>query len=114
MSDRHRLISDFRDMKTGIPIVDEGYVFQKETLLTVMKTSLFFPGDGFAVYDCGGQLVFRVDSYGPDSRDAGELVLMDSDGRCLLTVRRKVCNQLFLFSTSWSRTSKYLRFFKID
>ncbi|KAL8235378.1 hypothetical protein R6Q59_021478 [Mikania micrantha] len=70
-------------------IVGEGFVYEKETHLTVMKTSLFFAGDGFAVYDCNGQLVFRVDSYGPDARDAGELVLMDPNGRCLLTVRRK-------------------------
>nr|XP_043623751.1 protein LURP-one-related 5 [Erigeron canadensis] len=70
-------------------IVEEGFVYEKETHLTVMKTSLFFSGDGFAVYDCNGQLVFRVDSYGPDARDSGELVLMDPNGRCLLTVRRK-------------------------
>ncbi|KAJ0530555.1 putative tubby-like protein [Helianthus annuus] len=70
-------------------IIEEGFVFEKETHLTVMKTSLFFAGDGFSVYDCHGQIVFRVDSYGPDSRDAGELVLMDPNGRCLLTVRRK-------------------------
>ncbi|XP_071716974.1 protein LURP-one-related 12-like [Rutidosis leptorrhynchoides] len=70
-------------------IVEERFVVEKETHLTVMKTSLFFSGDGFAVYDCKGQLVFRVDSYGPDSRDSGELVLMDHNGRCLLTVRRK-------------------------
>lgn len=71
-------------------IVEEGFIYEKETHLTVMKTSLFFSGDGFAVYDCNGQLVFRVDSYGPDIRDTGELVLMDPNGRCLLTVRRKV------------------------
>ncbi|XP_057724560.1 protein LURP-one-related 12-like [Arachis stenosperma] len=62
---------------------------ETETQLTVLKTSLFFAGDGFTVYDCKGQLVFRVDSYGPDARDRDELVLMDADGRCLLTVRRK-------------------------
>ncbi|PWA46895.1 hypothetical protein CTI12_AA504320 [Artemisia annua] len=69
-------------------IIEEGYVCEKETHLTVMKTSLFYSGDGFAVYDCKGQLVFRVDSYGPEN-DTGELVLMDPNGRCLLTVRRK-------------------------
>ncbi|KAK6912219.1 LURP-one-related [Dillenia turbinata] len=70
-------------------IVETGFVCQEETYLTVMKTSLFFTGDGFTGYDCKGQLVFRVDSYGPDSRDKGEVVLMDASGRCLLTVRRK-------------------------
>ncbi|XP_038895551.1 protein LURP-one-related 5-like [Benincasa hispida] len=59
------------------------------THFTVMKTSLFFAGDGFTVYDCKGKLVFRVDSYGPDSRYRDELVLMDPHGRCLFTVRRK-------------------------
>lgn len=71
-------------------IVEERFVFESETHLTVMKTSLFFAGDGFAAYDCHGQLVFRVDSYGPDTREHGEVVLMDHDGRCLITVRRKV------------------------
>lgn len=76
-------------MKKGL-VVDSGYVFQEETSLTVSKTSLFFVGDGFTVYDSKGELVFRVDSYGPDIRDKDELVLMDPHGRCLLTVRRKV------------------------
>lgn len=70
--------------------VQEAYVFKEETLLTVLKTSLFFSGDGFTVYDSHGQLVFRVDTYGPDARDIDELVLMDPNGLCLLTVRRKV------------------------
>ncbi|ESW22749.1 hypothetical protein PHAVU_005G178100 [Phaseolus vulgaris] len=69
--------------------VGPGYVFKEEIHLTVLKTSLFFAGDGFTVYDCKGELVFRVDSYGPDTRDRDELVLMDPNGRCLLTVRRK-------------------------
>ncbi|KAG9455781.1 hypothetical protein H6P81_000289 [Aristolochia fimbriata] len=70
-------------------IVEEGFCYEKETHLTVMKTSLFFAGDGFTVYDCKGELVFRVDSYGPDWRDKDEIVLMDGSGKCLLTVRRK-------------------------
>ncbi|KAI4355750.1 hypothetical protein L6164_004493 [Bauhinia variegata] len=75
-------------MKEGF-VVQDGYVFKEETHLTVLKTSLFFAGDGFTAYDCKGQLVFRVDSYGPDTRDKDEVVLMDLNGRCLLTVRRK-------------------------
>ncbi|XP_051152955.1 protein LURP-one-related 5-like [Andrographis paniculata] len=59
------------------------------THLTVRKTSLFFAGDGFTAYDCSGQLVFRVDSYGRDIGDTGELVLMDAAGGCILTLRRK-------------------------
>ena len=83
-------------------IGEGGYVYKQETLLTVLKTSLFFANDGYSVYDCKGQLVFRVDSYGPDTRDKGEIVLMDAHGKCLLTVRRKVwtCSsfsQIFFF-----------------
>jgi uncharacterized protein YxjI len=76
-------------MKEMLLVQDGNYVFKEEIQYTVLKTSLFFSGDGFTVYDCRGQLVFRVDSYGPDSRNLDELVLMDPDGRCLLTVRRK-------------------------
>uniref|UniRef100_A0A5B7AR67 Uncharacterized protein n=1 Tax=Davidia involucrata TaxID=16924 RepID=A0A5B7AR67_DAVIN len=75
-------------MKGGV-VVKEGFIYEEETHLTVLKTSLFFTGDGFTVYDSKGELVFRVDSYGPDTRDKGELVLMDASGQCLLTVRRK-------------------------
>ncbi|KAI3716269.1 hypothetical protein L6452_23491 [Arctium lappa] len=76
-------------MKGGGVIVEERFVFEKEKHLTVMKTNLFFASDGFTVFDRDVQVVFRVDSYGPDTRDAGELVLMDPTGRCVLTVRRK-------------------------
>ncbi|KAK1358212.1 LURP1-related protein domain containing protein [Heracleum sosnowskyi] len=74
--------------KSGI-IIDGSYIYEKETQLTVRKTCLFFPGDGFTVYDCSGQLVFRVDTYATDASHRSELVLMDPSGRCLLTVRRK-------------------------
>ncbi|KAJ8553623.1 hypothetical protein K7X08_024301 [Anisodus acutangulus] len=73
----------------GKVIVKDVYVYSEEMNLTVLKTSLFFTGDGFTAYDCKGEVVFRVDTYGPDSRDLGELVLMDATGGCLLTVRRK-------------------------
>ncbi|KAF5739089.1 UPF0706 protein [Tripterygium wilfordii] len=75
-------------MEAGL-VVDKEFIYEEETHLTVLKTSIFFANDGFSVYDCKGALVFRVDSYGPDARDKGELVLMDPHGRCLLTVRRK-------------------------
>ncbi|KAK4410615.1 protein LURP-one-related 5 [Sesamum angolense] len=75
-------------MKTGA-IVEEGFVYEQQTHLTVSKTSLFFVGDGFTAYDSKASLVFRVDSYGPYGGDTGELVLMDAVGRCILTVRRK-------------------------
>ncbi|KAE8699390.1 Protein LURP-one-related 5 [Hibiscus syriacus] len=75
-------------MKAGL-VVDGDYIYEAEKHLTVLKTSLFFANDGFTVYDCKGQLVFRVDSYGPDPRGKAEVVLMDAHGRCLLTVRKK-------------------------
>lgn len=83
-------------------VVEDEYIFKEEIHFTVLKTSLFFSGDGFAVYDCDGEIVFRVDSYGPNSRDLDELVLMDTDGCCLLTVRRKVRRKLlpFLFPSN--------------
>lgn len=80
-------------------MVDDGFIFAEETHLTVLKTSLFFANDGFTVYDCKGELVFRVDTYGPDTRDRDELVLMDANGKCLLTVRRKVLIPSLAFLT---------------
>ncbi|KGN45264.1 protein LURP-one-related 12 [Cucumis sativus] len=76
-------------MKQLPVIVEEAFVYDEDKHLTVMKTSLFFAGDGYTVYDCKGELLFRVDSYGPDARDKDEIVLMDAQGKCLLTVRRK-------------------------
>ncbi|XP_057969639.1 protein LURP-one-related 5-like [Malania oleifera] len=76
-------------MKAGV-VVEEAFIYDQEIHLTVRKTSLFFADDGFTAYDSKGELVFRVDSYGPDhARDKSELVLMTASGRCLLTVRRK-------------------------
>ncbi|MBA0870224.1 hypothetical protein Goshw_009464 [Gossypium schwendimanii] len=75
-------------MKAGLG-VDGEYIYEQEKHLTVLKASLFFANDGFIVYDCKGQLLFRVDSYGPLPRDKGQLVLMDAHGKCLLTLRKK-------------------------
>ncbi|XP_047330917.1 protein LURP-one-related 5-like [Impatiens glandulifera] len=77
---------------TSAPIVmvDDRFVCKQETHFTVLKTSLFFAGDGFTAYNPQGKLVFRVDSYGgPDTADKGQVVLMDASGSCLLTVRKK-------------------------
>ena len=72
-------------------VVDKAYLYDEDKPLTVCKTSLFHTGDGFTAYDCNGDIIFRVDSYG---RDNDELVLMDATGKCLLTVKRKVKNHL--------------------
>ncbi|GFY96957.1 LURP-one-like protein [Actinidia rufa] len=86
-------------MKGGV-VVENGFTYEEETHLTVFKTSLFFAGDGFTAYDCKGELVFRVDSYGEDAHEHAELVLMDASGHCLLTVRRKVIG-VFAFTLGW-------------
>ncbi|KAL5975878.1 hypothetical protein ACLOJK_020206 [Asimina triloba] len=70
-------------------IVEKGFCCEEETQLTVQKTSLFSEGDGFTVYDAQAQIVFRVDTYGSDSRHLDQLVLMNASGNCILTVHRK-------------------------
>jgi uncharacterized protein YxjI len=55
--------------------------------LTVWRRSLLFNGKGFTVFDSNGDLVFRVETYAGGS--PREVVLMDADGRALLTIRRK-------------------------
>ncbi|PAN20409.1 hypothetical protein PAHAL_3G383000 [Panicum hallii] len=55
--------------------------------LTVWRRSLLFNGKGFTVFDCKGNLVYRVETYGGGS--PREVVLMDADGHGLLTIRRK-------------------------
>ncbi|XP_072975914.1 protein LURP-one-related 8-like [Typha angustifolia] len=56
-------------------------------VLTVWRKSLLFNGNGFAVFDAKGNLVFRVDNYASENK--GEIVLMDATGNPLLTIRRK-------------------------
>jgi uncharacterized protein YxjI len=56
--------------------------------LTVWRRSLLFNGKGFTVFDCMGNLVYRVETYTGGS--PREVVLMDADGHGLLTIRRKV------------------------
>ncbi|KAL9994659.1 putative tubby-like protein [Helianthus debilis subsp. tardiflorus] len=56
-------------------------------VLTVWKKSLLFSCDGFTVFDNNGNLVFRVDNYAAGNKS--EVVLMDANGRSLLTIRRK-------------------------
>ncbi|XP_078180738.1 protein LURP-one-related 8-like [Carex rostrata] len=56
-------------------------------VLTVWRKSLLFNCNGFTVFDATGNLVFRVDNYASEYR--GEIVLMDSCGNSVLTIRRK-------------------------
>ncbi|XP_059287553.1 protein LURP-one-related 5-like [Lycium ferocissimum] len=71
------------------PIVNERFCFKEEMNLTIHKSSLFYPGDGFIAYNPGGEIVFRVESYCPASRSKDELILMDSTGASLVTLQRK-------------------------
>eukprot|EP01018_Ginkgo_biloba_P039553 Gb_09868 [translate_table: standard] len=68
--------------------VDEQFCSAIQTTLTVWKKSLLFCGDGFTVFDSSGNLVFRVDTYGPNVTD--DLTLMDGGGEALLTLCRKI------------------------
>ncbi|CAN1242608.1 Protein LURP-one-related 5 [Linum perenne] len=80
-----------KESRSGGLVVGGGlFVYDEEKHFTIFKTSMFFANDGFTVHDSSnGELVFRVDSYGPDASERDELVLMDAQGRCLLTVRKK-------------------------
>lgn len=76
--------------EASVIIIGEEYCREEERELTVRKTSLFYPGDGYAAYDhVTGELVFRVDSYGRGTSVSDHLVLMDPTGAPILTVRRK-------------------------
>ncbi|CAA7388843.1 unnamed protein product [Spirodela intermedia] len=56
--------------------------------LTVWCRSLLFNGHGYTVYDSAdGRMIFRVDNYAHKWRE--EVLLMDSTGGVLLTVRRR-------------------------
>ena len=88
--------SQLMNMNKAVTVDDENkFCFPEETHLTVRKTSVFFPGDGFVAYDPHGKILFRFDSYGPDSKPKDELVLMDAAGKCLLTLLRKVSPRSF-------------------
>lgn len=56
-------------------------------VLTVWRKSLLFNCKGFTVFDGKGNIVFRVDNYIAGNK--AEIVLMDSTGKPLLTIRRK-------------------------
>ena len=63
---------------------------QSVSAWTVWKSSsmAFHGTDGFSFFDEQGKLVFRVDNYARKSKC--DLVLMDGDGRALLTLRPQV------------------------
>lgn len=82
---------DQADAKEFIAVVGKRYCSDVERELTVQKTSVFYPGDGFAAYDRHtGKIVFRVDTYEHGPSHGHNIVLMDPDGTPILTVRRKV------------------------
>lgn len=75
---------------------------RKQTLQ--LTGPVFFPGDGFIVYDPNRKIISRFDSYGPDSEPKDELVLMDATGNGLLTLHRKVSSSFLTFSWIDSKT----------
>lgn len=77
-------------------------------VLTVWRKSLLFNGKGFTVFDGKGDLVFRVDNYESENKD--EIVLMDAEGKPLLTIRRKKLSlgeQWLMYEGEESRNPKY-------
>ncbi|GAV76140.1 Tub_2 domain-containing protein [Cephalotus follicularis] len=58
------------------------------TSLTVWKKSLLVSCNGFTVIDSNGNLVYRVDNY-MRHNPHHEIILMDSSGKSLLTIRRR-------------------------
>lgn len=65
----------------------DGTTTSTAVVLTVWKKSLLLNCNGFTVFDGQGNLVFRVDNYIAGNKD--EILLMDSAGIPLLTIRRK-------------------------
>ncbi|KAK8615330.1 hypothetical protein V6N13_069105 [Hibiscus sabdariffa] len=63
---------------------------KEEAVLTVWKKSLLFNCEGFTVFDGKGDLIFRVDNYMQGNK--GSILLMDANGKPLLTIRRKKMN----------------------
>lgn len=70
------------------PVRSFSLAYGKEEVLTVWKKSLLLNCKGYTVFDCKGNLVFRVDNYLAGHK--GEIVLMDAAGKPLLTIRHKV------------------------
>ncbi|GLJ12001.1 hypothetical protein SUGI_0181780 [Cryptomeria japonica] len=72
---------------SGQTVVDQQFCSETATELTIWNKSLLFSGEGFTVLDSNGDLLFRVDTY---ALAANHLILMDSQGKVLLTLRRKL------------------------
>ncbi|GJM89006.1 hypothetical protein PR202_ga05599 [Eleusine coracana subsp. coracana] len=78
-----------------VVIVGEEHCDGEDRELTVRKTTLFTPGDGFEAYDHRtGELTFRVETYGRHGvcgggSAAGDLALLGPEGEPVLTVRRR-------------------------
>lgn len=72
------------------------YFTSKQETYTIWMKSLVLGCKGCSVFDSKGQLVYRVDNYNCNFRD--EVNLMDSNGKVLFTVPRKVKgNELHYF-----------------
>ncbi|GLJ13734.1 hypothetical protein SUGI_0219190 [Cryptomeria japonica] len=89
-----------KDRIVCLPVVGKEFCSPLLTILTVRKKPLVFSEGGLTVTESStGQIVFRVEGRGPSSKN--RLVLMDSLGKPLLTLRRKgfaMCNHWWGFS----------------
>ncbi|RWV95546.1 hypothetical protein GW17_00041822 [Ensete ventricosum] len=83
------------------------------------KSSMAFHGtDGFSIYDIKGRLAFRVDNYSRKHKCfAGELLLMDGNGKAVMALRPQVGNKrsgffylLFCFSLILSMHDRWSGF----
>lgn len=77
----------------------------KETFTVWMK-SLVMNGKGCTVFDSNGKILYRVDNYNNKSRD--EVCLMDSEGRVLFTIRRKVRGILVIQFNHFDHSTKLI------
>ncbi|KAJ6804810.1 protein LURP-one-related 8-like [Iris pallida] len=83
-----RIFPNFPTVEPAPDAGDRTTVPAAAETMTVWRKSLLFNCKGFTVFDSKGNLRFRVDNYSARS-SSGEIVLMDSSGKPLLTIRRK-------------------------
>ncbi|RWW35650.1 hypothetical protein BHE74_00059412 [Ensete ventricosum] len=72
------------------------------------KSSMGFHGtDGFSIYDSKGRLAFRVDNYSRKHKCfAGQLLLMDANGKALMALRPQVGGRDCFFSYNYYELEK--------
>lgn len=64
------------------------YMTQKREAFTVWMKSLFMQGNGCAVFNQKGKIVYRIDNY--EKKDSRKVFLMDLRGKVLFTLIQRV------------------------